>query len=78
MALAPSWWGRGHAVEALRVLVDYAFGALALERLAGAADVPNEASHRMLVSAGFVAQRECDGPHYRIRTYVLEAPEEAS
>jgi [ribosomal protein S5]-alanine N-acetyltransferase len=75
VALAPCWWGRGHAIEALRVLVDYAFGALALERLAGATDVPNEASHRMLVSAGFVPQRECAGPHYRIRTYVLEAPE---
>ncbi len=78
VALAPSWWGRGHAIEALRVLVDYAFGGLALERLAGAADVPNEASHRMLLSAGFVPQRECDGPHYRIRTYVLEDPGEST
>ena len=74
VALAPAWWHRGHAVEALRVLVDYAFGTLAVERLAGATDVPNEASHRMLVRAGFVPQRECDGPHYRIRTYVLEPP----
>lgn len=72
VALAPAWWGRGHAVEALQVLVTYAFGALALDRLAGATDVPNEASHRMLTRAGFVPQRECAGPHYRIRTYLLD------
>jgi RimJ/RimL family protein N-acetyltransferase len=74
VALAPAWWHHGYAVEALRVLVDYAFRTLALERLAGATDVPNEASHRMLIRAGFVPQRECDGPHYRIRTYLLERP----
>jgi RimJ/RimL family protein N-acetyltransferase len=72
VALAPAWWGKGIAVEALEVLVAYAFGALALDRLAGATDVPNEASHRMLTRAGFVPQRECDGPHYRIRTYLLD------
>lgn len=77
VALAPAWWGQGHAVRALRTLVDYAFGALALDRLAGATDVPNEASHRMLVRAGFVPQRECDGPHYRIRTYTRDRPEAA-
>ena len=76
VALAPAWWGRGRAVEALRALVDYGFGALALERIAGAADVPNEASHRMLERAGFVRQRECDGRRYRLRTYLLERPAE--
>ena len=47
VALAPASWGRGHAVEALRALVDYAFGALDLRDLAGATDVPNDgvASH---------------------------------
>jgi ribosomal-protein-alanine N-acetyltransferase len=75
VALAPAWWRRGHAVEALRVLVAYAFGTLALEALAGATDVPNEASHRMLVRAGFEPQRECEGPHYRIRTYLLQRPD---
>ncbi len=74
VALAPSHWHRGFAVEALRALVEHAFGALALPRLAGATDVPNVASDRMLVRAGFVPQRECDGPHYRIRTYLLERP----
>jgi RimJ/RimL family protein N-acetyltransferase len=72
VALAPASWHQGHAVEALRTLVYYAFGPLRLPRLAGATDVPNEASHRMLTRAGFVAQRECPGPHYRIRTYLLE------
>jgi ribosomal-protein-alanine N-acetyltransferase len=72
VALAPAFWHRGHAVEGLRLLVEHAFDALDLERIAGATDVPNEASHRMLTRAGFVPQRECPGPHYRIRTYRLE------
>jgi RimJ/RimL family protein N-acetyltransferase len=72
VALAPASWRRGHAVEALRTLVAYAFGTLDLPRLAGATDVPNVASHRMLTRTGFVPQRECPGPHYRIRTYLLE------
>lgn len=75
VALAPAVWHRGHAVEALRRLVDHAFGALGLARIAGATDVPNEASHRMLTRVGFVPQRECPGPHYRMRTYLLERAE---
>lgn len=74
VALAPSVWHRGYAVESLARLVRYAFGDLDLTRLAGATDVPNEASHRMLTRAGFVPQRECQGPHYRMRTYLLERP----
>jgi RimJ/RimL family protein N-acetyltransferase len=72
VALAPSVWHRGHAVTALRRLIAYAYDDLGLARLAGATDVPNEASHRMLTRAGFVAQRECPGPYYRMRTYLHE------
>lgn len=71
VALAPVCWHRGHAVEALRLLVGHAFDTLDLERIAGATDVPNEASHRMLTRVGFVPERECPGPHYRMRTYRL-------
>jgi ribosomal-protein-alanine N-acetyltransferase len=72
VALAPAWWRRGFAVEVVRALVHHAFHALGLARLSAATDVPNEASHRMLVRTGFVPQRECDGPYYRTRTYLLE------
>lgn len=72
VALVPAAWHRGHAVEALRRLVTHAFGTLGLARLAGATDVPNEASHRMLTRVGFVSQRECPGPYYRMHTYLLE------
>lgn len=75
VALAPAAWHRGYAIAALRALVAHAFATLDLSRLAGAADVPNEASHRMLVRAGFVPRRECPGPKYRLRTYLLERPE---
>lgn len=72
VALAPSHWHQGYAVDALEALVAHAFGTLALARLAAATDVPNVASHRMLVAAGFVPQRGCVGPRHRIRTYRLE------
>ncbi len=74
VALAPAWWHRGHAGDALRALVDYAFASLGLDRLAGATDVPNVASHRMLTRVGFVPQREYQGTHYRMRTYLMERP----
>ncbi len=74
VALAPAVWHRGYAIESLARLVRYAFDGLDLARIAGATDVPNEASHRMLIRAGFVPQRECQGPHYRMRTYLLERP----
>ena len=75
-ALHPAWWGRGYATEALRALVDHAFGALDLPRIAGVTDVPNEASHRMLLRLGFILRGECAGPHYRLRTYMLDRPSE--
>ena len=76
VALAPAVWRRGYAVATLRALVGHAFGTLDLPRLAGATDVPNEASHRMLVRAGFVPRRECSGVKHRLRTYLLERPTE--
>lgn len=70
-AFAPDVWGQGYALEALEPLVAHAFGTLGLARLVAVADVPNEASDRMLRRMGFAATGECDGPVYRARTYVL-------
>jgi RimJ/RimL family protein N-acetyltransferase len=72
-ALAPANWHRGYACEALAALIGYAFADLRLERLAGATDVPNDASHRMLLRLGFTVVGECEGPAYRMRTYRLDA-----
>jgi RimJ/RimL family protein N-acetyltransferase len=58
----------------LRALVDHAFGALGFARIAGVTDVPNEASHRMLLRLGFIVRGECAGPHHRLRTYMLDRP----
>ena len=73
VALAPACWGRGYGEESLRPLLAYAFGPLGLDWLAGFVDVPNLASHRLLVRLGFTATGECDGPRYRLRTYRLDS-----
>jgi RimJ/RimL family protein N-acetyltransferase len=72
VALAPVHWHRGFAVEALGIVVRYAFESLALDRIAAAADVPNVASRRMLERAGFRELGERDGPRYRMMIYLFE------
>src|SRR5687767_7607885 len=72
VALRPTAWGHGYAVEALLALRDHATQSLGLARLAGVTDVPNVASDRMLQRAGFRVLGECDGPCYRLRTYLYE------
>lgn len=74
VALAPSTHGRGFATEALRAMLDHAFGALALAEVFAAVDVPNEASHRAMLRVGFGVLGECDGPKYRLRSYRLARP----
>ena len=71
VALHPSHWRQGYAVEALGSVLRYAFETLDQERLAGATDVPNLASARMLERLGFVALSEVQGPRYLLRTYLL-------
>lgn len=73
VALFPSVQGQGYAAEALVALRDHASRDLGLPRLAGVIDVPNAASDRMLRRAGFTVLGECDGPRYRLRTYVFDA-----
>jgi len=72
VAVAPEWWHRGLAVETLSAVVAYAFQALGVNALAGATDVPNDASDRMLRRVGFVPFSEGNGPRYRMRNYRLE------
>lgn len=74
VALAPSQWGRGFAAEVLAALVSYAFEALEVAELAGATDVPNTASDRMLRRLGFVPFSEVPGPRYPMRIYRLARP----
>lgn len=73
VALFPAAQRQGYAVETLTALRDYAARDLGLARLAGVTDVPNAASDRMLRRAGFAVLGECDGPRYRMRTYLYDA-----
>ena len=57
---------------ALVAALQPAFRTLDLARLAGVTDVPNEASRRMLVRAGFELLSECEGLRHRLRAYLLD------
>lgn len=55
-ALARAHWGRGYAQEALRLALDHAFGALALNRVEADVDPRNTASIRLLERVGFARE----------------------
>lgn len=74
VSLMPARWGQGFATEALSAVLGYAFNTLGLSSLAAANDVPNTASERMLIAAGFSVVSEVDGPKYRLRTYLRQCP----
>ena len=52
-ALGRAHWGKGYAREALRALLDYAFGGLDLQRIEADVDPRNTASIRTLERLGF-------------------------
>lgn len=58
--IGEAWYGRGYTGEAARAIVDAAWDALDIQVLEAAAQVPNLASHRILLSLGMrpMGQRE--------------------
>jgi len=64
-------WGRGYATEAVRAVIDHAFGALGHQALQAGARVSNPASRRVLEKCGF----QWTGVGlYRIRAIKSSAP----
>ncbi len=51
--LGAPYWGRGFATEAVRAVIDYAFGELCHDALAAGARVSNPASRRVLEKCAF-------------------------
>jgi RimJ/RimL family protein N-acetyltransferase len=51
--LGVPYWGNGYATEAVRAVIDHAFGALRHEALLAGARVSNPASRRVLEKCGF-------------------------
>jgi len=65
------YWGRGYATEAVRAVIDYAFGVLGHDALLAGARVTNPASRRVLEKCGF----QWTGVGlYRIRAINSSAP----
>lgn len=54
--LTEAAWGRGHATEAARVLLRWAFGTFDLNRVQAETDTRNVASARVLEKLGFVRE----------------------
>ena len=72
IALAPDYWSRGYAAEALAAAVAYAFDALGLGHLVAVVDEPNARSHRLMMRVGFIPTGgTATGPRYPLRTYHL-------
>lgn len=51
--LGAPYWGRGYTTEAVRAVIDHAFGELRYESLEAGARVNNPASRRVLEKCGF-------------------------
>jgi RimJ/RimL family protein N-acetyltransferase len=69
--LGVPYWNRGYATEAVRALIDHAFGELEHEALQAGARVSNPASRRVLEKCGF----QWTGVGlYRIRAIKSSAP----
>lgn len=69
--LGVPYWGRGYATEAVRAVIDHAFGALGHDALAAGARVNNPASRRVLEKCGF---QWAGVGLYRIRAINSSAP----
>lgn len=74
VALATEAQHRGLAAEALAAVLDHAWRTLRLTEVFAAVDVPNEASHRAMLRAGFRVLGERDGPKHRLRSYRATPP----
>jgi RimJ/RimL family protein N-acetyltransferase len=69
--LGVPYWGRGYATEAVRALIDHAFGELGHPALQAGARISNPASRRVLEKCGF----QWTGVGlYRIRAIKSSAP----
>src|SRR6266404_953891 len=69
--LGVPFWGQGYATEAVRAVIDHAFGDLGYDAVAGGARVSNPASRRVLEKCGF----QWTGVGlYRIRALASSAP----
>lgn len=55
-SMARAYWGQGYMHEALRALIDYAFGPLGLNRLEADIDPRNANSAKSLERLGFTAE----------------------
>ena len=53
ITLAPAHWGHGYATEAMRSVLDFAFGSLRIHRVTALTDADNAAAARLFQRLGF-------------------------
>ena len=54
--LHPDFWGKGYGTEALKLILDFAFGDLNLHRVEAGCAVDNVGSARVLEKAGMIKE----------------------
>ena len=62
--LEKAYWGRGYASEAARLLLDFGFGELGLQRMRATCRSENAASERVMQKCGMQRERVADGRCY--------------
>lgn len=65
IALRPEWRGRGHGTAAQRMLADYLFLSLPVNRVEAQTDVENVAEQKALTRAGFSREGVLRGAQWR-------------
>jgi RimJ/RimL family protein N-acetyltransferase len=77
-AIVPSSWGRGHATEAVRLLIVIARNTRTIERLIAHAPLDRPASGRVVAKAGLRPVGEVDDEHegatIRVMRWKLDVP----
>lgn len=72
IAVSPAFWQQGLARQTLRALTLYAQSNLHLSQLFAAVDEPNQRSHRLMQTCGFVPIQMTDGPANKLILYRLQ------
>lgn len=51
--LRRKYWGHGYATEATKLIIQYAFGSVGLDRLSASCSLANPASEKVMLNCGF-------------------------
>jgi ribosomal-protein-alanine N-acetyltransferase len=74
VGIAPPLWRRGFGIEAARAVLAFGFAQAGLARIVGHADLPNQASIRLMEALGMRATGRVVIDGLELVRYVIDAP----